>query len=53
MSDFQAWIEFRRNENAVSAKLICCECGKPAQGNVYGENGEICDDCHEQGQKDD
>lgn len=48
MGDFDSWNEFRRNENPKPCKLVCCECGKPAQGNVSCDDGEICDKCDEE-----
>ena len=45
--------EFRAGERVVTIKLICTECGKPAQGNHSWTDGsgEICDGCVEQDEK--
>lgn len=48
MDSFEDWNDFRRNENPKPCKLICCECGKPAEGNVSCEDGDICDKCHKE-----
>ena len=39
--------EFRAAERVISIRLICTECGKPAQGNASWTDGsgEICDAC--------
>mgnify|MGYP007100048950 CR=1 FL=1 len=46
-ADLTAWEEFRRGENQPEPKLICCICGKPAEGNAsfIGTDEEICDAC--------
>lgn len=47
----EAWLTFRSGENPKPIKLICCECGKPAQGNVSTRESEnspwlpLCDAC--------
>lgn len=47
MDSLEDWNDFRRNETPKPCKLVCCECGKSAQGNVSCDDGEICDVCHE------
>jgi len=46
MDSFESWNEFRKNESSVDAPLVCCECGKAAEGNVSCDDGEVCDACH-------
>lgn len=45
--------EFRAAERVISIRLICTECGKPAQGNASWTDGsgEICDACVEKDEK--
>ena len=47
MSEFEAWLEFRRGENPREPRLICTECGRRAEGNCSWTDGsgEICDKC--------
>ena len=47
MNDLEAWLAFRRGENPPDIKLVCCDCGKQAEGNVTCDDGEICDACDE------
>ena len=48
----EAWLSFRAGENPKPIKLICCECGKRAQGNVETRKDQnsawepLCDACH-------
>jgi len=37
--------DFRDSERDTAPRLTCCDCGKPAQGNVACEDGELCDAC--------
>lgn len=47
MDNFENWLNFRQNETPKPVKLVCCECGGSADGNVSCDDGEICDACHE------
>lgn len=49
---FDAWTAFRQGEIVREVKLVCCECGGPAEGNVsFNETKEeLCDSCAEQDQ---
>lgn len=47
MDDFEAWVAFRTGENPKPIRLVCCECGGCAEGDVSCEDGEICNACHE------
>lgn len=38
--------EFRAGERDRGCRLLCCDCGKPAEGNVTCDDGELCDACH-------
>jgi len=44
--------EFMKGERVIDPKLVCTECGKPAQGNASWTDGsgEICDACLEKDQ---
>lgn len=39
--------EFRAAERVTCIRLVCADCGGPAQGNVsYSDgSGEVCDSC--------
>ena len=43
---FDEWNAFRKNESRVDAPLVCCECGKRAEGNISCDDGDVCDACH-------
>jgi hypothetical protein len=49
----EAWQEFRQGEKVREIRLICTECGKPAQGNASWSDGsgELCNKCAEEDQK--
>lgn len=51
MDSFEAWNEFRRGEIVRPVKLVCCDCGGPAEGNVTceidGVQHHVCNACHE------
>ena len=48
----EAWLSFRAGENPQPCKLICCECGGKAEGNVETRDNEdspwepLCNACH-------
>jgi hypothetical protein len=39
--------EFRAGERDRGSRLLCCDCGEPAEGNITCDDGNICDACHE------
>ena len=39
--------EFRSSERVRSIKLVCCDCGLEAEGNVSCDGDELCDRCAE------
>jgi hypothetical protein len=49
----EAWQAFRQGETVREIRLICTECGCPAQGNASWTDGsgEVCDKCVEEDQK--
>ena len=46
MNGFDAVLAHRSGERERTVRLICCDCGKPAEGSVSCDDGEICDACH-------
>jgi len=40
------YLALAASEHATGRGLICCECGRPAQGNIGTDAGEVCDACH-------
>mgnify|MGYP006367084087 CR=1 FL=1 len=52
MSTLETWLDFRAGENPKPCKLVCCDCGKAAQGKVSCEDGDLCDACHAEDMKD-
>ena len=43
-------IAFRAAERDVTVHLTCCDCGRLAEGNVWCDDGDVCDACHAAGQ---
>lgn len=48
----ESWLEFRRGESRADKPLVCCDCGKTAEGNVSCDDGDVCDACHAQAMND-
>jgi len=48
MGDFDAVLFHRNNETdgLRAVRLPCIDCGKPAEGNVSCDEGDLCDRCH-------
>ena len=46
MDSFESWVAFQAGERVKNDALPCIECGKPAEGEVTMEEGEICLACH-------
>ena len=37
--------DFGRAESYRPPSLVCCDCGRPAQGNCSSDAGPVCDAC--------
>jgi hypothetical protein len=53
MSDFEAWLAFRKGENEVDAPAPCVECGKDSDCYATFDDGAyLCKPCADLDQQD-